>query len=59
VILYEQLTSGLSGSLLQLLEQFRHLGRVEVVDGEPLMHGGLDGVCHSAEAVPKLVLNAA
>jgi hypothetical protein len=39
VILYEQLTSGLIGSLLQLPEQFSHLGRVEVVHGEPLMHG--------------------
>ncbi len=53
------MTSGLRGSLLQLLEQRRHLGRVEVVHGEPLMHGGLDGVRHSAEAIPKLVFNAA
>jgi hypothetical protein len=39
VILYEQLTSGLVGSLLQLLEQLSHFSRVEVVHGKPLVYG--------------------
>ena len=59
MILNKQLTSGLRGSLLQLLEQCRHFGRVEVVDSKSLVDGGLDGVCNSAEAVPELVLDTA
>jgi hypothetical protein len=59
VILNQQFASGLQGSLFQLFKQLGHLGRVEVVDGEPLVHCRLDGVSYPTKLISELIFDTA
>ncbi len=56
VILDQEFTSGLQGSLFQ---QLGHFGRVEVVNGEPLVHRRLDGMSYPSKSVAELIFNPA
>ncbi len=59
MILDQKFAPGLLGSVFKLFEELSHLSRVEIVDREPLMDRRLNGVSHSAEPVPELVLDPA
>ncbi len=55
VILDQQFASGFVGSFQQLLEEVDQLSRVQVVDGESLVHGCLNSVSDSSQLSSKLV----
>jgi hypothetical protein len=55
----QKFTPRLLSSIFELFKELPHFGRVEVVNGEPLVNCGLDGMNHMAETVPKLVLDPA
>ncbi len=48
MVLDQKFSTGFGRAFLQLPEQLGHLGGVEVVNGEPLVDGGLDGMCDMA-----------
>jgi hypothetical protein len=58
VVLDQEVAPGLVCLGRQLSEQSHQLGQVQVVDGEPLVHGGLDGVSDPMESSPELILQS-
>ncbi len=59
MVLDQELASSLVGRLFKLPEQLGHLGRIEIVNGKPLVHSQLDGMSHSWKSIPKLILDLA
>jgi hypothetical protein len=56
MILDEKVTSGFCCFGFQSLEQSDQFGGIEIVHCQPLVHGCLNGMSHSAKSTSKLVL---